>query len=347
MKPERVESAGRAYSAVANRMYETVGLLFNQSQKLAENWGGDDADAAMKKMQKAYQQAQEIYNKSFDTGSALSGHAEMQRSWQSSLGDENWYGVDIGTHGSSVGDWLEGDSAMGRKFMAQLQSQTDESNNRFPDGIRSDPMKLGLDKIDPISTTPPEHTGKVPPPPGKGGGGGGGHLPSGGTGGSLPGDTGTGHTSGHVPTGIGADMNGHPPGGIGTGHTSGHVPGDIGGTDLSGYTPPGGGGGLLGGGSGGGLGGGLGAGAGGLGSAGAGAGAGGLGAGGFGGGFPGAGAGAAMGRGGAAGSNGMPMGAGGRGADGGDEDEHERSTWLAEDEDVWGAGGDAAPPVIG
>jgi len=31
---------------------------------------------------------------------------------------------------------------------------------------------------------------------------------------------------------------------------------------------------------------------------------------------------------------------------GGDEEERERSTWLTEDEDVWGAG-EAPPPVIG
>ncbi|SEG79394.1 hypothetical protein SAMN04489712_112209 [Thermomonospora echinospora] len=44
--------------------------------------------------------------------------------------------------------------------------------------------------------------------------------------------------------------------------------------------------------------------------------------------------------------SGMPMmpGAGG-GKDG--EKERERTTWLTEDEDVWGADGDTAPPVIG
>jgi hypothetical protein len=36
------------------------------------------------------------------------------------------------------------------------------------------------------------------------------------------------------------------------------------------------------------------------------------------------------------------------GAAGGEgEEERERSTWLTEDEDVWGNDGDAAPPVIG
>jgi hypothetical protein len=40
------------------------------------------------------------------------------------------------------------------------------------------------------------------------------------------------------------------------------------------------------------------------------------------------------------------MGAGG-GQGGKDEEERERSTWLTEDEDVWSADGDIAPPVIG
>ncbi|MEV5704633.1 hypothetical protein [Actinoallomurus sp. NPDC052274] len=52
---------------------------------------------------------------------------------------------------------------------------------------------------------------------------------------------------------------------------------------------------------------------------------------------------AAAGRGGV---NGMPMGMGGGGA-GGQEQERERTTWLTEDEDIWGGDGDVAPPVIG
>jgi hypothetical protein len=34
------------------------------------------------------------------------------------------------------------------------------------------------------------------------------------------------------------------------------------------------------------------------------------------------------------------------GGDGGDEQERERSTWLTEDDDVWGGDPDAPPPVI-
>jgi hypothetical protein len=38
---------------------------------------------------------------------------------------------------------------------------------------------------------------------------------------------------------------------------------------------------------------------------------------------------------------------GGHGGSGEGEEERERSTWLTEDDDVWGGDGDAAPPVIG
>ncbi|TYC07820.1 hypothetical protein FXF65_40460 [Actinomadura syzygii] len=45
------------------------------------------------------------------------------------------------------------------------------------------------------------------------------------------------------------------------------------------------------------------------------------------------------------GMGGAPMG--GRGGGKGEED-HERTTWLTEDEDVWGGNDDdASPPVIG
>jgi uncharacterized protein YukE len=117
--------------------------------------------------------------------------------------------------------------------------------------------------------------------------------------------------------------------------------------------------GLAGAGSGGLTGAGSGLGAGGLGAGGLGAGAGGLGAGtgglgpgagGLGAGAGGLGAGVAGARGGAgagragAGMMGGGMG-GGHGAGAGDDEEH--STWLNEDEDVWGSDTDAAPPVLG
>jgi len=44
------------------------------------------------------------------------------------------------------------------------------------------------------------------------------------------------------------------------------------------------------------------------------------------------------------GRTGMPM-AGAHGGEDGDANDH--STWLQEDEDVWGTDSDAAPPVVG
>src|SRR5262249_39199517 len=117
MKPTRVNTAGTAYSDVASRMATSIELIYKQAGVLAENWNSDSTDAGMKQLQKLYDQAREIHDKSFTTGSALTDHAKMQKSWQDSLGDEHWYGVSIGTGGTSVGDWLDGDSSMGRKLM--------------------------------------------------------------------------------------------------------------------------------------------------------------------------------------------------------------------------------------
>jgi hypothetical protein len=167
-------------------------------------------------------------------------------------------------------------------------------------------------------------------------------LPStGGTHGPGPGTYGPG--PGTYGPGPGGTTGGYGPGGIGldTGSTLAGLDGGAGGYDGGGGL---GGGGL---GAGGGVGGGLGAGGGVGGGLGAGGGAGA----GLGGaesavaGYPGGGAG--VGGAGAAGA-----GAGGRGmmmpmhgSGGNDEDERERSTWLSEDDDLWG-GDDAAPSVI-
>jgi uncharacterized protein YukE len=150
------------------------------------------------------------------------------------------------------------------------------------------------------------------------------------------------------PGGGGADLAGlNPHGGGGLGKGLGPGGGGLGdglgpgGGGLKGLDPHGlGGGGLGGGGLGGGGLGGAGLGSGGLG-----------GARGKTGGLAGAAAQeeAAAARAGAAGrggTNGMPMGMGGGGG-GGQEQERERTTWLTEDEDVWGGDGDVAPPVIG
>jgi uncharacterized protein YukE len=322
MNPGAVERAGGAYQQMAGRIAETMDLILDQSQKMAEVWGGEDAEAALQRMNKAYQQAHTIQQVSTQTSSALSGHADMQRRYQREVGEEHWYGTDIGAGGTSTGDWLQGDSHVGREIMERLQADTDTSNRNFPDSIRS------TEREDIFDFNPNARTSTQP------------------TSGRTPDSVGPGVSSaGHINTGGDAASGpGALPGGGGVANDPG---GSGGGTDLAGYSQPGGGTGSLGGGLG--SGGGLGAGgAGALGVGGPGVGPGGGGPGGVVGGFP-AGVGGARagvpGRGGAAGQGGMPMGAGaGRG--GGEEEERERITWLTEDKDVWTGDDDVVTPVI-
>ncbi|MEV5748211.1 hypothetical protein AB0L00_10370 [Actinoallomurus sp. NPDC052308] len=239
----------------------------------------------------------------------------------------------------------------------------------FDNGGVPETMKVNNPTVTPLDTPPldnqhpipsgatPGHPGgpggKIPNPgagihPGTGGGvpnpGGGIHPGTGG--GTHPGTGGGTHpgTGGNVPhvgSGGGGDLAGlHQgnPGGLGDG--LGHGGGGLG--------NPGGGLGHGLGGSGGGLGNGLGGGVGGFGgSRGLGT-AGGRSSGGAAGGLAAeeeAAAARMAGAKGANGASGVPMG--GMGAGSGQEQERERSTWLTEDEDVWGGDGDVAPPVIG
>lgn len=334
LQPEPVGKAGTKYSAVATRMNTTITDLYKHAQTLSEHWGGDDADGAMKQMQKMYNQAQQIQSTSDSTGSTLSGHSRTLANFKNpsnrpkgASGLETGLSIAAGPLGFGADRAAHNHAA--REYMSHLQSDTKDANSYFPAHIRSDQAYSTQDSYNPNEGDPggPGNP-KVP-----GGGGGGGHIPSGGgAGGHIPGSG----TGGHIP---GSGTGGHIPGsgghipGSGTG---GHIPGGgglggAGGTDLAGFHAPGGGGGGLGGGLGGdpmgGAGSGLTGGPGALGN-------------GLGGGL---GAGAGAGGAGAAGRGMMPM----MGGHNQGEKERERSTWLTEDEDVWGGDGDAAPPMIG
>ncbi|MFI6514802.1 WXG100 family type VII secretion target [Spirillospora sp. NPDC050679] len=281
--------------------------------------------------------------------------------------------------GEALGLLENEEDKLAREHIKRLSERTVQAHDRFPTTLVTDLPHSGNDLWKQPPNTPP---GGMPPggmPPGgmpPGGGvppGGGQNVPKNPYGDTPPG--------GNPPDGFGNqnvpknpyDTNppgGNPPGGYPGGGNGGgqHVPPNPygngpGRSDLAGVNPPnvppgggggavpdpfgrqglGGGGGLPPGGGGGGaaLGGMPGAGlAGGPPGAGVGAGRGGLGTGrgGLGSGARGTGMGGMMG-------GGAPMG--GRGGGQG-EGENERSTWLVEDEDVWGGSdGDAAPPVIG
>ncbi len=353
MRPQDVDRASAAFNRVASRMTTSVELLYNQATKLTEAWGGEAAQNAMRQMQKTYDQANEISSKSRESGGAMAAHAEMMRSYQANPPEEAGGGGIMGGV-VKVASAVSPAVAVGAgaasndnadEFMGRLQNDTVNSNGNFPRGIQADMANIQSYNQPPI-TEPYGGGGGGSVGGGGGGSVGGGHLP--GTGGGVGG--------GHLPGGGGSVGGGHLPGAGGGGAGGG---GDIGGgglsggggTDLAGLGGGPGGGGLPGGGAGlGGGGAGLGsAGGGGLGAGGLGgpnpAGIGGMGAGrGAGGGIAGEGAGAGKG---AAGRGGMgaPMGGHGGGSEG--EEERERSTWLTEDDDVWGGDGDTAPPVIG
>ena len=361
MNPGKVRTAGEKYSGLAEAMNNTVGLLHNQSYKIIEAWGGRDAQLAMEQMNKAYRAALEIQEKSSATGTALKLHADTQTQWQQAYGSGSptdswvrevvrWAGGPV--PGNVVAGFLANNLGAG-EAMHQVNVGTEQSNDRFPEGIRQDMPTTRNPSIDEIDQ--PEYPG------GPGGPGSpkmpGGGPPPGGPNGMPPGGPGAPELGG--PNGPGGpNVPGGPngPGGPGGPNIPGPGgPGTPGGPDFPGGGPGGPGSDLAsmpGGGPGGGPGGlpggapGLGGGAPGGGLPGGAPGAGALGSAGAPGAFAGPGAFGKNGLGGAGGPMGMPMGAG-AGAGGGQNNERERSTWLTEDEDVWGGNDETAPPVIG
>jgi hypothetical protein len=328
LQPDKANQASTAYSAVAKELAAKARLLTEKhAPALIEAWGGDAAQKALDQLKLIHWTANDLSTKSTTSAQTM-----------------KWYGTEILQWYKDAGNSMEdgfihtgGDDDRARELMNRLNTRTAEAQNGIPSTITTD--------------LPARHGDQgVPTNPGGPGGGPGG-LPGGGPGGGggakIPKGDPFGKSGGNTPhlPGDGSQFpngsDGKFPGSDGNGGLGGP------GTDLAGFNPAsGGGGGLGGGGMGGdpfgaGAGGGLGGGPGGLGSAGAGLGAG---AGGLGAGAGGLGAGAGANGMGAAGRGMMPMGGAGHGQG---EKERERSTWLTEDEDVWGADGDAAPPLIG
>ncbi|TMQ97807.1 WXG100 family type VII secretion target [Actinomadura soli] len=334
--PNKVIEAGKHYTAAAQRFQNAAGILRKEKAALASVWKGEDADATTKQMERLEQSATGMQDVSQTTGKALSDHGtklEWYKTHQPGkgfIGNISYDDAGVVAAGTMVAGPAGGMIALGGKKLGEAFGLIDSAEEK---AAQEHMKRLGERTVeanrampDKITTNMPETsiTSKVPTNNIGGGGGnipgGGGNIPGGG--GSIPGGGGGGSIPGTG--GSGSDLAGLPPGG------GGGAGDPFGRTGLGGGGMPGGGGGSIPGGGGG------------------------LGAGGLAGGMPGAG----MGRGGGAGAGmgkagrggmggGMPMG-GGRGGGGNGEDEHERTTWLTEDEDVWGGNDDdTAPPVIG
>jgi hypothetical protein len=337
LQPGYVAQVGDAYTTAATALGRASDQLHNHARRLTEAWSGENAGTALRQLGQLNTTAAELQEKSAQTGRTFS--------W---LGTEilPWY-RDQGRTMTDGHISTDNDDQRAIELLDRMDNRIAEGHDAVPDTISKD-----------LPTDPGSH-GSIGDPRGPG-------VGDTGTGNppvsdpfspppvdpfTKPGDpfTGPGDPSDIGPGGPGGPTPGDP-GGVGAG-----VP-DAGSTDLAG----------AGGGIGadpfgaGGPGGGLGGGAGGLG---AGAGGGGLGAGGgVGLGAPlGSGAPGPLGPGGAGKSSGGrsgstkagqgPLlggaGAGGAGGAGDGEEERERTTWLTEDEDVWGDDTDTAPPVIG
>ncbi|WP_255274318.1 hypothetical protein [Actinomadura madurae] len=334
LRPEAVGDASTAYKDASDVLAEMTGELRNNfAKRIVQHWQGDVAQEALDQLGQVYETSGKLSDDSHN-------NAQLY----------NWYKTNILDWYKTTGESMEdgyvhtgGDDDRARELIEKF-------SRRMKEAFDGHPLKITKD----LPTTLGDGHDKPPGGPGPGGGPGG--LPGGGPGGFSGSGSGlpTSDPAGAFKPGGGpspfAPGAGSPfnPGSDGGPHLPGGGPGAGGagfgspGTDLSSFPgggPPGGGPGLGGGG------GGFGADPGGFGGAGSGGGA----AGGPGGAFGGGGAGmGAAGRGAAAGMRGMggmPMAPGA--GQGGKDEERERNTWLTEDEDVWGADDDTAPPVIG
>jgi hypothetical protein len=341
--PSPINEACNAWSGVAGTLGGVADNLHaSAGQKLFDAWESDASARAQHHLQIAQATARALADQCM----------QMARATDSAYQYANWYK----TH-------FPGDGYVQTHADHQRAVEHEVGLlNRYNEVIGILPSQVRAQYVDTSANLQSDNFTK--------GGGGGSGLPGGGHGG-IPGGGSPGvgvhnHPGPglpHVPGGgIPGGGDPHPPGG-GPGIPGGGGPGLPGGSPYDPNSALAGGGGVGGIGSPGGLGSG-GLGTGGLGSGG---GPGGLGSGlgpGAGGGAFGAGtagAGAGGGRAGGSGAGGRAAGAGtGRGGTGtgvagspmhggrgGEQEERERSTWLTEDEDVWGGDTDAPPPVIG
>jgi len=357
MNAQPMEDASTQFRKASGMIYTSNEEIYSVGYELADAWKGPTAGKAIAQLQALWNTSNNLMGTASMLDSAFGNHAQTLKDATNhdnrpSKGNAWVSAAEYGAGGAAAGTVVEpgGGSIVGglvggaygffhsgdvdnqhaKDYINnQVTPRTSSDHDQVPANLRVDgasvhPYKENQPNLTHNSSIPTSGAGKIP---GGGGAGGAGHIPGGA--GHIPG------SNGHLP---GSD--GHLPGSDG----NGHIPSPPGGSDLAGLGG-GGGGSLAGGlgGGGGGLGGGLGGGGGGLGAGGGlgstGAGLGGAGTLGAGGAAPRAGVG------GANGAGGMPMG--GMGGGGGQKEERERTTWLTEDEDVWGGDGDAAPPVIG
>lgn len=318
LNPRLAQKAGAAYESAAIELAAKAKILSEKhAPALIEAWGGPAAQKALDQMKQIYSTAFALSDQSATAAKNFSWYGYRILPWYKDLGEKMSDGF-IHT---------DGDDKQARMLMNRLNGRAADIQNNYPEQVTTN---LPGPKFNASSPGAPN---------GPGGPGGPGGIPKA----NLP----KGDPFGKMPDNKNPNL---PGGGVNSPNLpgGGGLPGGGHGTNLAGFTPPGGGlsgGGLSGGGpGGGGLSGDPFGTVGGVGGSGGGAGiTGTTGAGDLG---VGTGIGSALGgrAGGGVGGGLMPMAGGGHNQG---EKGRERSTWLAEDEDIWGGDEDAVPGQIG
>jgi len=281
MNPCELQTSSLAFRTLAEAMNDTLDLLSDVAGKLAKNWGGQDAQEAVSKMNEVYQQALEIQNKSQQVAKATSDHANKQTEWKQAYGT----GSPADSWVRKVARWATLPAALGgptspaavTSFLAnnmgaedalnKINQGTRQSNESYPSDIQVTMPDLGRTVFEPADGgTGGGRAGTAMP--GMPGGGGAGNPPGSPGSPGLPGpggDSGPGgnrltpfdggipepYRNGDLPGGgSGGPTYPGPGGGGGSGYSGGGS-----GSDLAGLTPgnpgtPGPGGGFGGGGGG-------------------------------------------------------------------------------------------------
>ncbi|WP_286988738.1 hypothetical protein [Thermomonospora sp. CIF 1] len=246
MNPCELQTSSLAFRTLAEAMNDTLDLLSDVAGKLAKNWGGQDAQAAVAQMNKAYQQALEIQNKSQQVAKATAEHADKQTEWKQAYGT----GSPTDSWVRKVARWATLPAALGgptspaavTSFLAnnmgaedalnKINQGTRQSNESYPPEIKVDMPDPQVTPFDAAPASPGAGGGApMPSMPGGGAGGGGAGNPPGSPG--LPGPGGDAGPGGGAP-------NPFRDGGVPGPYPLGDPPG--GGFGGPGYPGPGGGG---------------------------------------------------------------------------------------------------------
>jgi hypothetical protein len=375
LDPQAISDACRAWKRAADELLALAeGIKAEAAVPLSAAWNSPASPAAQQQLQQAEATVRALASDCLQMAHATDYAAQYAQWYKDNLPS---YAESLGTgvKGMVTGQGMTGAAKVAVEYLENLLTRYNEVIQILPNSVHAQFVDSRIGTFTPSPLPPPDSGVGGTGAPTVGGVGG---FPAGagpsavGHGTAVPGA----HDVGSGPAGAGPSGSGGPGSfTTGGGHGSGPAGFGSGGLDdpyaagsslagsglgggLSGFDPNALGGASVGG-SQSGLGAGLGAGA--LGATGLGAGglAGGLGAGRGGAGRAGAGGAGLLGGPGAGGMAGSGMAAegavAGRGGmvpmhgaagHGEGEEERERSTWLMEDDDVWGCGGDAPPPVI-